>query len=48
MTEGEKLHRLLKFIVKTGLNTYEYDELIPAFKYGIFKKPNAATLPPDH
>ena len=44
MTEGEKLHRLLKFIVKTGLNTYEYDELIPAFKYGIFKKPNAKEI----
>ncbi|MDZ4714373.1 MAG: hypothetical protein SH819_02800 [Cytophagales bacterium] len=40
MSEREKLHRLLKFIIESGRETYSYDELIPAFKYGLFKKPN--------
>jgi len=40
MSEGEKLHRLLEFMAKTGEKTYLYEELIPAFSYGIFKKPN--------
>ena len=44
MSEGEKIHSLLKYIVKTGQTTYEYDELIPAFKYGFFKKPNAKEI----
>ena len=40
MSEGEKLHRLLEFMAKTGQKSYTYDELIPAYTYGIFKKPN--------
>ena len=40
MSEGEKLHRLLEFIAKTDQQSYDYDELIPAYKYGFFKKPN--------
>ena len=44
MSEGEKLHQLLEFMVQTGQTAYEYDELIPAFKYGVFKKPNAKEI----
>jgi len=44
MSEGEKIHRILKYIVKSGLTTYEYDELIPAFRYGLFKKPNVKEI----
>ena len=40
MSEGEKLHRLLEFIAKTGEKSYSYEDLIPAFNYGVFKKPN--------
>lgn len=44
MSEGEKIHRILKFIVKSGQTSYEYDELIPAFRYGLFKKPNVKEI----
>lgn len=44
MSEEEKIHRLLKYIVKTGQTTYEYDELIPAFSYGLFRKPNVKEI----
>ncbi len=44
MSEGEKLHRLLEFISKTDQKSYEYDELIPAYKYGFFKKPNVKEI----
>lgn len=40
MSEGEKLHRLLEYIAKTGEKSYLYEDLIPAFSYGMFKKPN--------
>jgi len=44
MSEGEKLHRLLEYISTTGQSSYEYDELIPAYKYGIFKRPNVKEI----
>ena len=44
MSEGEKLHRLLEFIAKTDQQSYDYDELIPAYKYGFFKKPNVKEI----
>ncbi len=44
MSEGEKIHRILKYIVKSGQTTYEYDELVAAFRYGLFKKPNVKEI----
>ena len=32
------------YIEKTSKKSYEYDELIPAYKYGIFKKPNVKEI----
>ena len=34
------MHRLLEFIAKTGEKSYTYEDLIPSFRYGVFKKPN--------
>ena len=44
MSEGEKLHRLLEFMATTGQKSYTYEELIPAYKYGLFKQPNTTEI----